>query len=162
VRDPFRPSFGVSPPLLVERQELIEDLGDALDAGPGGLARATLYTGQRGTGKTVLLNAVEDEAKSRGWVVISETATPGFVKRITDEQLPALLAHHDPRAVRRHLTGVTIGKAGVSWTPQDIHRAVPGLRNQLFLLANLLRRSKQAFSFRSTRFTVTREESSRS
>jgi hypothetical protein len=138
MRDPFRPSFGVSPPLLVGRQELIEDLGDALDTGPGGLARATLYTGQRGTGKTVLLNAVEDEAKSRGWVVISETATPGFVKRITDEQLPALLAQHDPRSVRRHLTGVTIGKAGVSWTAEDIHRAVPGLRNQLFLLADLL------------------------
>lgn len=138
MRDPFRPSFGVSPPLLVGRQELIENFGDALDAGPGGLARATLYTGQRGTGKTVLLNAVEDEAKSRAWIVISETATPGFVKRIADEQLPALLAQHDPRAVKRHLTGVTFGKAGISWTAEDIHRAVPGLRNQLFLLADLL------------------------
>jgi len=138
MRDPFRPSFGVSPPLLVGRQDLIEDFGDALDAGPGGLARATLYTGQRGTGKTVLLNAVEDEAKSRGWIVISETATPGFVMRITDEQLPALLVQHDPNAVKRHLAGISIGKAGISWMAENIHRAVPGLRNQLFLLADLL------------------------
>lgn len=76
--------------------------------------------------------------QSDGGIVISETATPGFLARITDEQLPALLAQHDPRAVRRHIAGISIGKAGISWTAEDIHRAIPGLRNQLFLLADLL------------------------
>jgi hypothetical protein len=137
--DPFKPSFGVSPPLLVGRQDLIDTFGDGLDAGPGALSRATLYTGQRGSGKTALLNAVEEEAKTRGWLVVSETATPGFVSRITGEQLPALLAQHDPRAVRRHLAGISLpGKGGATWTTEDLHRAVPGLRNQLWLLTDVL------------------------
>ncbi|MGO9559548.1 MAG: ATP-binding protein [Acidimicrobiales bacterium] len=139
MRDPFKPSFGVSPPLLVGRQDLIDTFADGLDSGPGALPRATLYTGQRGAGKTALLNAVEDEAKARGWLVVSETATPGMVSRITGEHLPALLAQHDPRAVRRHLAGISLpGKGGATWTTEDLHRAVPGLRNQLFLLTEVL------------------------
>jgi hypothetical protein len=139
MRDPFRPSFGVSPPLLVGRQDLIDTFADGLDSGPGALSRATLYTGQRGTGKTALLNAIEDEAKVRGWVVVSETAAQGFVARMTDEHLPALLAQHDPRAVRRHLSGISLpGKGGTTWTTEDLHRAVPGLRNQLWLLTDVL------------------------
>jgi hypothetical protein len=43
--------FGaLSTPLLVGRDELIRDFSDALDDGPGGPARATLYTGARGLG----------------------------------------------------------------------------------------------------------------
>jgi hypothetical protein len=91
-KNPFKPTFGVSPPLLVGRDELIGDFSDALDDGPGGPARATLYTGARGTGKTVMLNAVQDEARSRGWLVIAEAATPGLLKRLTGEHLPQLLA----------------------------------------------------------------------
>lgn len=102
------------------------------------MSRATLFTGPRGSGKTVLLNAIEGEAKQRGWLVIQETAIPGLVDRLTGEHLPGLLAQHDPKAVRRHLSGVTLGKSGVAWTSADIHRIVPGLRNQLFLLEGLL------------------------
>lgn len=36
-----------------------------------------------GVSPPLLLNAVEDRAKEHGWLVISETATPGFVARIT-------------------------------------------------------------------------------
>ncbi len=39
---------------------------------PGPSGRATLYTGARGSGKTVMLNAVEDRAKERGWLVNTE------------------------------------------------------------------------------------------
>jgi hypothetical protein len=138
MRDPFKPSFGVDPPLLVGRQDLIETFVDGIDAGPGAMSRATLFTGPRGSGKTVLLNAVEEEAKQRGWLVIQETAIPGLVNRLTGEHLPGMLARYDPKAVRRHLSGVTLGKAGVTWTSEEIHRIVPGLRNQLFLLGDLL------------------------
>jgi hypothetical protein len=47
----FRPSFGVTPPLLAGRDTEILAFGDALDAGPGAPGRATLYTGVRGIGK---------------------------------------------------------------------------------------------------------------
>ena len=49
VANPFKPSFGVSPPELVGRDQLIEDFAEALEDGPGSAARATLYTGARGS-----------------------------------------------------------------------------------------------------------------
>ena len=106
-KNPFKPSFGVSPPLLVGRDALIDEFVDALEDGPGSGARATIYTGARGSGKTVMLNAVEDRAQQLGWLVVSETAAPGFVERLTRDALPALLERLDPKAVRRRLTGVT-------------------------------------------------------
>jgi hypothetical protein len=92
VGSPFTPSFGTSPPLLAGRDELIALFAEALDDGPGATARATLYTGARGAGKTVMLNVVEETARKRGWLVISETATSGFITRLSDDHLPRLLA----------------------------------------------------------------------
>jgi hypothetical protein len=139
-RNPFKPTFGASPPLLVGRDELIQDFCDALDDGPGSPARATIYTGARGTGKTVLMNAVQDEARSRGWLVISEAATPGLLQRLTAEHLPRLLAEQDPRATRRRLSGFTAPGAlgGLSWDTAELHKAIPGLRSQITDLCEIL------------------------
>ena len=109
--NPFTPTFGSSPPLLVGRDDLIEQFGEALDGGPGSPGRATLYTGARGVGKTVLLNAVEEQARQRGWLVIAETATPRLIGRLVGEHLPALLNQHDTAAASHHLT--EIGRAHV-------------------------------------------------
>lgn len=138
--NPFHPSFGVSPPLLVGRDAVIDDFVEALDDGPGSSGRATLYTGARGSGKTVLLNAIEDRAKERGWAVVSETASPGFVDRITREHLPQLLREFDPAAVRRRITGVTapLDVGGLTWDSVEAHVSVAGLRNQIELLTGLL------------------------
>lgn len=105
--NPFHASFGVSPPLLVGREQVLQDFEEALEDGPGSAGRATLYTGARGSGKTVMLNAIEDRARERGWLVVSETATAGFIDRMTTQHLPRLLRDFDPSAVRRRLTGVT-------------------------------------------------------
>jgi hypothetical protein len=93
--------------VLVGREELIEEFVDGLEDGPGSAARATIYTGARGSGKTVMLNAVEDRAREFGWLVVSETASPGFVDRIARQELPRLLESFDPKAVRRRVTGIT-------------------------------------------------------
>ena len=103
--NPFHASFGVSPPLLVGRDNLLDDFSEALEDGPGAAGRATLYTGARGAGKTVMLNAVEDRARQRGWLIVSETATPGFVSRMTQQHLPRLLRDFDPKAVQRRMSG---------------------------------------------------------
>jgi AAA ATPase domain len=139
-RNPFKPTFGASPPLLVGRDELVQDFSDALDDGPGSPARATIYTGARGTGKTVMLNAVQQEARARGWLVISEAATPGLLQRLTTEHLPRLLAERDPEATKRRLSGVTAPGAlgGVSWDTTELHKAVPGLRSQVTDLCEIL------------------------
>jgi type II secretory pathway predicted ATPase ExeA len=140
VPNPFHPSFGVSPPLLVGRDAVIEEFVEAIDDGPGASGRATLYTGARGSGKTVMLNAIEESTRGRGWLVISETASPGFVDRITKQHLPRLLRTFDPAAVRRRLTGITapLNAGAVSWSTVDSHVAEAGLRNQIELLTDLL------------------------
>lgn len=140
MQNPFHASFGVSPPLLVGRDDVLEEFVEALEDGPGSTGRATLYTGARGAGKTVMLNAVEDRAREEGWLVISETATPGFVSRITGQHLPRLLRAFDPDAVRRRLTGLTgpLNIGGATWSTIEAHLVQAGLRNQLELLTDLL------------------------
>lgn len=138
--NPFHPSFGVNPPLLVGRDSLIEEFVEGLEDGPGSAGRATLYTGARGSGKTVMLNTIEDLARQRGWVVISETASPGFVERIARQRLPRLLSEFDPDAVRRRLSGISgpFGSGGLSWETVQSHIAEAGLRDQIELLTDLL------------------------
>src|ERR1700759_2331129 len=96
MQNPFRATFGVSPPYLAGRDGVLAEFEGALVDGPGASSRAMLLTGARGVGKTVLLNAVEDRARSRGWLVISETANAGFVSRLTTQHLPRLLREVDP------------------------------------------------------------------
>ncbi|SDO69025.1 AAA ATPase domain-containing protein [Nakamurella panacisegetis] len=138
--NPFHASFGVSPPLLVGRESVLEDFVEALEDGPGSSGRASLYTGARGAGKTVMLNAVEDRARALGWLVVSETATAGFVDRMTQQHLPKLLREFDPEAVQRRLKGMTaplnIGR--VDWDTVERHVVQVGLRNQLEVLTDLL------------------------
>jgi len=143
VPNPFHPSFGVSPPLLVGRDDLIDGFVEAIEDGPGAAGRATLYTGPRGAGKTVLLNAVEDRAKAKGWLVVTETASPGFVERITHQHLPRLLRDFDPDAVHRRLSGFNVplgplGAGGVTWNTLESHVVAAGLRNQIEMLTDLL------------------------
>ena len=140
MQNPFHASFGVSPPLLVGRDELLEDFVEALEDGPGSAGRATLYTGARGAGKTVMLNAVEDRARERGWLIVSETATPGFVSRMTQQHLPRLLRDFDPKAVQRRMSGVSapLNIGALTWNTIEAHVVQAGLRNQLEMLTDLL------------------------
>lgn len=138
--NPFHASFGVSPPVLAGRSELLNEFVEAIEDGPGASGRATLYTGARGFGKTVMLNAVEGSARTRGWVVISETATPGFVTRISEQHLPRLLRGFDHEAIRRRIRGVSapLNIGALSWETIETHVVKAGLRNQIELLTDLL------------------------
>ncbi|MGH2865987.1 MAG: ATP-binding protein [Solirubrobacteraceae bacterium] len=140
MQNPFLASFGVSPPLLVGREDMLEDFVVALEDGPGSAGRATLYTGARGAGKTVMLNAVEDRAREQGWLVVSETATAGFVSRMTQQHLPRLLRDFDPDSVRRRMSGVTapLNLGAVAWDTIEAHIVQAGLRNQVEMLTDLL------------------------
>ncbi|CAN5252132.1 ATP-binding protein [soil metagenome] len=139
-RNPFTPTFGVSPPLLVGRSDLLDDFVAAIEDGPGAPGRMTLYTGARGTGKTVMLNEVEDLARQQGWRVLSETATGGLVNRLAGEHLPVLLADIDAAGATTRLTGVSapMGLGGASWDTRDAHEALPALRTQLTSACDLL------------------------
>ena len=139
VKNPFTASFGTSPPVLVGRDDVLEDIGDGLAEGPGALERAVLLTGVRGVGKTVMLNAIEDQARSLGWVTISTTALPGFLDRLVDEELPRLLHEHHSRPLERRVTGVSIAKlAGFNSETIDRFPRIPGLASMLTELLDLL------------------------
>jgi hypothetical protein len=127
---------------VVGRGELIERFKEGLEDGPGAPARATLYTGARGTGKTVMLTSVEKWASARGWRVVSETANPGFVDRLVKDRLPSLLAEVDPKATKRRLTAVTVPVAGggSAWTTTERYPVELGLRSLIARLTDLLAR----------------------
>lgn len=120
--NPFTPTFGAPPPLLVGRSDMLDAFQDALDEGPGSPGYATLFTGGRGVGKTAMLNAAEDLAREAGFAVISETATHGFVDRLRTEHLPKLL----PRT-RRRVKAVDVASVGAV-TLEDAQREPKSLR----------------------------------
>lgn len=110
--NPFRPSFGVSPRVLAGREDLLQDFDVALDEGPGSPLRSLLVSGARGMGKTVVLNELEDIARTRGWLVVRLPEGDRMLEELEASTVPALLAEHDVTAVRRRLTGAGISAVG--------------------------------------------------
>jgi hypothetical protein len=135
--NPFSPSFGTSPPLLVGRQHLIDAFIQGLADGPGAPARATLYTGQSGVGKTALLNAIEDRAHEFGWTVISEDASHGLVDRLTNTRIPVELRRLAPSDEKRRLTGLSSPFGGVDWSSDERYPLTPDLRHRLSELVEM-------------------------
>lgn len=83
--NPFKPTAGGEPPLLIGRDRIIRDFEKGLDNGVGAPGRIMLVTGARGTGKTVMLTVFGDKARARKWDVIEETASEGLCERLVDE-----------------------------------------------------------------------------
>lgn len=80
--NPFKPTAGMNPPELIGRDMVLADFEEALDNGPGAPDRLMRISGVRGVGKTVLLNALGDVARSRGFQVIDVASNSGFCNRI--------------------------------------------------------------------------------
>lgn len=80
--NPFKPTAGGEPPLLIGRGKVIRDFEKGLDNGVGAPGRIMLITGARGTGKTVMLTVFGDKARARKWDVIEETASEGLCERL--------------------------------------------------------------------------------
>lgn len=80
--NPFKPTAGKMPPILIGRQSIIDDFKEGLENGAGAPGRLMLITGQRRYGKTVMLTELGRVAKDAGWEVISETASEGMCDRL--------------------------------------------------------------------------------
>lgn len=87
--NPFKPTAGGEPPLLIGRDKVIRDFEKGLDNGVGAPGRIMLVTGARGTGKTVMLTVFGDKARERRWDVIEETASDGLAERLVSALLTA-------------------------------------------------------------------------
>ena len=80
--NPFTPTFGKVPPHLAGREDIVSEIAQAFDNGPGDPNLSTILVGARGTGKTALLTCLADEAALHGWVTASVSATPGMLDDI--------------------------------------------------------------------------------
>ncbi|WP_083664122.1 ATP-binding protein [Ornithinimicrobium sp. CNJ-824] len=137
--NPFRPSFGVSPRVLAGRQDLLQDFDVALDEGPGSPLRSLLVSGPRGMGKTVVLNELEEIARTRGWLVLRLPEGTDMLEELEGSTVPALLAEHDTMAVRRRLTGGGIsGLGSVSTDVEDRYPVRQSLTRMLGRLSEVL------------------------
>jgi molybdopterin-guanine dinucleotide biosynthesis protein len=80
--NPFKPTAGAEPPVLVGRDHVIDDFLDGLAEGVGAPGRLMRITGPRGSGKTVLLTELGDIARKQGWFVVDVTARTGMTSEI--------------------------------------------------------------------------------
>ncbi len=139
-RNPFRPTFGVSPQVLAGRDRLLEDFELALAEGPGSPYRAILVSGSRGIGKTVLLNELEDVARGRGWVIARAHVGESLVDDLVRTTLPALIADIADEPPRRAVTGASItGLGSITVSAPADDRPAPTLIGRLREVSELLR-----------------------
>ncbi len=82
--NPFKPTAGKRPPMLIGRESVVEDFEEGLDNGAGAPGGLMLITGNRGCGKTVLLRELQRLANERGWAVVSDSASLGLCDRLAD------------------------------------------------------------------------------
>jgi hypothetical protein len=74
--NPYTPNAGARPPALVGRDSEIEAFDVLLSRlRAGGTEQSLLVTGLRGVGKTVLLGALEEQARLAGWVTVETEIT---------------------------------------------------------------------------------------
>jgi nucleoside-triphosphatase THEP1 len=111
--NPFIPSFGDLPPILVGRDSVVADIRNALEKGRSDPYRSVLFTGARGAGKTVMLLEVAEIAGNLGYIVVNVTAGKNLLTDII-EQIIERSTHLLPKAGRQ-ITGVSIGKFSVSY-----------------------------------------------
>ena len=116
--NPFRPSFGASPPVLAGRAGVLDALGEALDSGVGHPDFTSLLVGVRGAGKTATLNAVQEHARQSGWLVIAENASGDLCSRLV-EAVRKLSGGDHGQSERPRLTGVSALGVGVEFARAD-------------------------------------------
>ena len=115
LRNPFAPGAGFPPPELAGRDQILQDVEiSCARAILGRNARSFMLLGLRGTGKTVLLNKIGDNAETRGFL-ISKIEAP------ENENLPHLI-YPELQRVLRTLSNMEAAKNAA-------HQGLRGLRN---------------------------------
>jgi hypothetical protein len=113
--NPFTPAFGSIPPLLAGREQIIKDIMSGLDNAPGDPNRSTIFIGARGTGKTVLLAKISEEAATRSWVSANVTAKDGLLDEMIMQIRDNAREFLEPKTLSR-ITSIQIGVFGFSRT----------------------------------------------
>ena len=112
-KNPFTPTFGSIPMQMAGRARIIGDVLGGLENGPGDPNRATLFVGARGSGKTVLLAKIAEEASANGWISVNLNAESGML----DEALTQIkdnAAEFLSSESKTYISSINFGPAGVS------------------------------------------------
>lgn len=120
--------------MLAGRDDILADIADAWSTGPTHPGYTTLLLGRRGSGKTVVLEALRGLGHSRGWLSVSDAAvTPGLLNRLAHRAA----AHLNLRAgelhpdIDRDLAAAGIG-VGPGYDPKaDLSRRLPNVLSGL-------------------------------
>jgi hypothetical protein len=92
---PYTPGFGLVPPVLAGRDQLLDDLYEAIAAGPGHPRFVSAIIGHRGVGKTSVLDVIGRRVEHHlGWAVLHRQA-------VRDGDLLADIASGLPEAIGR-------------------------------------------------------------
>ena len=114
--NPFNPGFGVAPPLLAGRQEMLHAILSGLGRGPGRHEFHSVIVGPRGTGKTVLLAEIERHVSLENRsLVVRWSGTESLAQRIAEQQpmLDAQLSGATRRGLRRVEPEVSVRAAPI-------------------------------------------------
>lgn len=96
--NPFSPTFGGRPGVLVGRDHQIEQICYGLASGPSDPRYVTLLLGSRGTGKTALLSEIGDLAEKNGWVLVRIPSPHGGLGRPLDTAIGDAIAKYESLA----------------------------------------------------------------
>ena len=121
LKNPFTPSFGSIPLQLAGRSRIIQDILDGLDNGPGDPYRATIFIGARGSGKTVLLAKIAEEASANGWVSVNVNAAPDMLDEILIQIRDNAKEFLSPESLS-HITSISIAGLGVTRNVKESNR----------------------------------------
>jgi len=113
LKNPFTPSFGSIPLQLAGREKIISDTLEGLDNGPGDPHRATVFIGARGSGKTVLLAKIAEEASANGWISVNVNADPNMLDEIMIQIRDNANEFLTPESLS-HITSISVAGVGVS------------------------------------------------
>jgi len=116
--NPFTPVFGNEPPILAGRSDFINSVKSGLENAPGDPNRITIFTGPRGSGKTVLLNAIATTADEIGWISVHTAASKQMLDQIA-EQIERQANHILEKKAGSKLTGVHFYGIGIQREVSD-------------------------------------------
>jgi len=138
----FIPTFGNRPKPLVGRDGLLSDFMEGLAHPEGHPHRATVFMGQRGTGKTALLLEIAERAEKAGYVAAFVTADEHMTDVIL--QLVQVKGEKYVKGIQK-VKSVNAGVLGFSFglTFTDEAEQKYGFRLKLTLLADELAKHKK-------------------
>jgi len=111
--NPFTPSYGSIPLLLPGRREIIDQVMFGLENGPGDPNRSTVLTGPRGSGKTVLMRQIAEDALGLGWITVYVVANKNLLGEILRKLQKAAKEFIEDNRNSTRLKGIKIGSLGI-------------------------------------------------